>query len=174
MKIITISVGELQTNCYALINDNNECIIVDPGAEGEKIKTVLKDYLVVGIWITHSHHDHIGAKEELEEYYNVTSNNFEIPTFEVEVIKTPGHRFDSLTFYFKEEKIMFTGDFLFQGTIGRLDLEGSSFNEMLDSLNKIKKYPKDILVYPGHGDSTSLLEETDVINYYINWVSNRL
>ena len=51
---------------------------------------------------------------------------------------------------------MFTGDFIFKGTIGRTDLPGGSFKEMIESLNKISKYNKDIIVYPGHGDSTIL------------------
>ena len=63
---------------------------------------------------------------------------------------------DSITFYFRNDKIMFTGDFLFKETIGRFDLVGSDYNKMLDSIFKIKKYDDDIVIYPGHGNSSIL------------------
>ena len=53
---------------------------------------------------------------------------------------------------------MFTGDFLFKESIGRCDL-GGNIKDMKDSINKIKKYDKNIIIYPGHGDSTTLGEE---------------
>ena len=54
---------------------------------------------------------------------------------------------------------MFTGDFLFFNTIGRCDLEGGDEQEMLESIEKIKEYEDDIVVYPGHGPSTVLGRE---------------
>ena len=60
-----------------------------------------------------------------------------IGDFDFEIIKTNGHTMDCLTFYFRKEKIMFTGDFLFKGTIGRCDLLESDYSEMLKSLKKI-------------------------------------
>ena len=80
-------------------------------------------------------------------------------SFSYEIIKTPGHASDSLTFYFKDEKVMFTGDFLFFHTIGRCDLETSSIEDMKKSLEEIKKYPDDIKIYPGHGRGSVLGEE---------------
>ena len=61
---------------------------------------------------------------------------------------------------------MFVGDFIFKGTIGRCDLEGGNFNEMLQSLQKIKKYEKEITLYPGHGDKTTLKEELENNPYF--------
>ena len=60
---------------------------------------------------------------------------------------------------------MFTGDFVFYHDIGRCDLEGGSFEEMKKSIEKIKKYNKNIVIYPGHGMSTTLDEEKEN-NYY--------
>ena len=54
-----------------------------------------------------------------------------------------------------EDKVIFTGDFLFAGSIGRTDLGGSDV-DMKKSLEKIKKYDKDIVIYPGHGPSSTL------------------
>ena len=62
---------------------------------------------------------------------------------------------------------MFDGDFVFEGNIGRCDLEGGSMSEMMRSINKIKKYPDDTTIYPGHGEFTKLGHEK-LKNYYFN------
>ena len=64
--------------------------------------------------------------------------------FSFQVIYTPGHSKDSISFYFKEEKLMFVGDFVFKESIGRCDLPGGSEEEMQESLSKIKGYPVDV------------------------------
>ena len=61
---------------------------------------------------------------------------------------------------------MFTGDFLFKETIGRTDLPSGNQNEMFKSLNKIKSYPGDTKIYPGHGPSTTLKYEKEN-NYFL-------
>ena len=58
---------------------------------------------------------------------------------------------------------MFVGDFIFKGGIGRTDLEDADEKEMIKSLNKIKTYPDDITIYPGHGDITKLGYEKNYI-----------
>ena len=54
---------------------------------------------------------------------------------------------------------MFTGDFIFKGSIGRVDLPGGNALEMKDSLKKITKFSLNTILYPGHGDKTTLKEE---------------
>ena len=165
LKIEHLVLGRLRTNCY-IVKKDNKCIIIDPGDEAEVIKEACKDYEVEEILVTHHHFDHILALEELEKTYQVKHNTFLRKTFKYEVIKTPGHASDSLTFYFKEEKIMFTGDFLFYHTIGRCDLETSSIEDMKNNLVKISKYPDDILIYPGHGRPSVLGEEKKYFDQY--------
>lgn len=155
--------GELSTNVY-LIQKDNECLIVDPACNFEFIKQIIGDLKLVGILITHYHFDHIGALNELQKYYNVSvfDNNNDLnnlSNFSFEIIHNPGHSSDSVSFYFKEEKMMFVGDFIFKDTIGRTDLETGSMEEMLKSLDMIKKYDDDITLYPGHGDITTLKQE---------------
>ncbi|MGN1338612.1 MAG: MBL fold metallo-hydrolase [Candidatus Coprovivens sp.] len=164
MLIKTVVVGDLQTNCYILIKDN-KALVIDPGDEFDKIKNELNDYDVIGCYITHSHFDHIGALDELLKEYNLKLNNQKELVFDFEVIETPGHTDDSVTYYFKEDKIMFTGDFIFYRSIGRTDLGGND-KDMLDSLEIIKKYPDDIKIYPGHGLSTILGDEKKYFSYY--------
>ena len=61
---------------------------------------------------------------------------------------------------------MFTGDFLFKGTIGRMDLPGGNTEEMKKSLETIFCYPENITIYPGHGSISNLGEEKKYWNYY--------
>ena len=61
---------------------------------------------------------------------------------------------------------MFVGDFVFKTTIGRCDLEDGDYNKMLISIDKIKNYPKDMVIYPGHGDKTTLGYEIDNNIYF--------
>ena len=60
---------------------------------------------------------------------------------------------------------MFVGDFIFRGTIGRCDLEGGNIKDMKNSLNIIKKYDKDVKLYPGHGDITTIGYELEYNPY---------
>ena len=171
MIIKRLVLGPLSTNCYLIIKDN-DCLIVDPADNVEIIKKELNNFNLVGILITHYHFDHIGALEELKKHYNVpiydySNNNINVENFHFEIIHNPGHTSDSVTFYFKDEKIMFVGDFIFKETIGRTDLDTGNMLEMQVSLNMIKKYDDDIILYPGHGESTTLGYEK-VNNVYFN------
>jgi len=163
MKISKIKVGLLKCNCY-LIENGEECLLIDPGDDYLEIKEFIKDKKIVGILLTHSHFDHSASVDNLCDefgycvysYKNLDEGKFNISSFNFEVIKTDGHTRDCLCFYFEDEKIMFTGDFLFKGTIGRCDLLESNFDEMRESLIKISKYDDDIKIYPGHGTSSEL------------------
>lgn len=164
MNIKTIQVGPLETNCYILSIDN-ECIVVDPGDEFFKIKKAIGDKKVIGCLVTHFHQDHIQALEELVSYYDVEINKSKYGKFEYEIIETPGHTFDSKTFYFKKDNIMFTGDFIFYQSIGRTDLGGNT-KDMITSLENFKKYDDSIIIYPGHGPSTILGKEKRYFDLY--------
>ena len=177
MNIKRIVTGYLEENCYIIKDDKNkECLIVDPGAEFEKIKKETGNYKVLKILLTHNHFDHVGALDELLKEYkidvlkkdNLEEKEYNYNTFTFKVIFTPGHTNDSVTYYFEKEKTMFTGDFLFQGTIGRTDLPTGNIKEMLESLNKIKTYSNDIKIYPGHGNMSTLELEFQNNPYFIN------
>lgn len=165
MKVEKIITGPLEENCY-IISKNNKCLLLDPGSNGDKIIKQIGNQEVLAILVTHSHFDHIGALEELEKYYkcpiydynNCLEKEYIIGPFKFEVIYTLGHTLDSISFYFKKENLMFVGDFLFEGTIGRCDLNGN-YKLMEESLEKIKTYDKNIIIYSGHGNQTTLNNE---------------
>ncbi len=164
MEIEKVVVGPLATNCY-LVTQNQKTIIIDPGDEAEKIITACKGKKVVGILITHHHFDHITALKKIEDYFQV-KESLQVPDFNYEIIKTPGHTSDSLSYYFPDEKVLFSGDFLFYHTIGRTDLVTGSNVDMQKSLELITHYPDDVKVYPGHGIDTILGPEKKNFNLY--------
>lgn len=167
MKIEKLQVGQLRTNCYFII-EGNDLIVVDPGDEYEKIKTKIGNHNLKAIFLTHGHFDHNGALEKLLNDNQVQVNPKTISGFNYQIIPTPGHTEDSITFYFPEEKIMFTGDFLFYQNISRTDFPGGNNQEMIKSLEMIKKYDDNIIVYPGHGSETVLKNEKLRFDKHLN------
>ncbi len=167
MKITKINVSVYKTNCY-ILSIGNDSLVIDPGDDFPKIEKAIGNKNVLGAIVTHSHPDHNGAVNHFEniyDYNNLKEGMNKIGPFEFEVIHTKGHRFDCITLYFENEKVMFTGDFLFYGTIGRTDLEGSNEEDMKKSIDKIKKYP-DAKIYPGHGWTTTLKREKEKNIYF--------
>lgn len=163
MQVRIIKVGNLQTNCYILVS-NGKCLVVDPGDQFYSIDTQIGVNELMGILITHRHYDHIGALDELVSHYrvpvyefnNTEEKRYEIGPFKFEIIRNPGHSSDSITFYFYEYNFMFSGDFIFKGSIGRTDLETGNDDDMRNSLVKIYDYSDRIKIYPGHGETTVL------------------
>lgn len=163
MVIEKIEVGELLCNCY-LVTLGNYSLLIDPGDDYSKILEFIGKRKVIGILITHGHADHIGCVKKLVEDFSYPLYQFDslheghldIQDFSIEVLFNPGHSKDSVSYYFEKEGVMFVGDFIFRKTIGRCDLEGGDFGEMLQSLSKMKRYDPNIILYPGHGDKTTL------------------
>ncbi|OOB78509.1 MAG: hypothetical protein BEN19_09095 [Epulopiscium sp. Nuni2H_MBin003] len=78
-------------------------------------------------------------------------------TFKVKVLHTPGHSEGSVIL--EIENLLFTGDTLFKGTIGRVDFEGGDSYKMKESLKRLAKLPKDYQVFPGHEEPSTLEHE---------------
>ncbi|MCR4604237.1 MAG: MBL fold metallo-hydrolase [Prevotella sp.] len=79
---------------------------------------------------------------------------------QIQVFHTPGHSPGSVLLYIEEEKVVFAGDTLFRMGVGRTDLEGGSWQQLMDSLQHVvAKLPADVKVLPGHGPSTTIGEE---------------
>ena len=165
MNIKNVVVGNLETNCYILEKDG-EVLIIDPGDDANKIIENVNGN-VVGIIVTHHHFDHVGALESVKTYYNTKVYDYSnlnkinnVGVFAFEVIPTPGHTDDSISVYFKEDNIMFVGDFVFFGSIGRTDLGGNNL-DMKKSIETILLYNDSIKLYPGHGKYTFIGDERD-------------
>ena len=117
---------------------------------------------------THHHYDHVGGNDHLKKKYgsNIVGFKYDkdrIPgidilvednkiwldkDFEAKIIHIPGHTSGHICFYFEKEKIAFTGDTLFSLGCGRI-FEGT-YEQMFESLNKLKKLPIETKIYCGH------------------------
>lgn len=195
-KVITGKIGE---NCF-IISKNNECIIVDPGDNADKIINKLDGLKVLAILLTHGHYDHISACPKLVSTYNVpvyihegdkdypfdgklncfhyfardfqfgdiepvsiTEGVLHIGSFNIDVLHTPGHTPGSCCFLI--EGHLFSGDTLFKGTCGRTDLGQGSMADMKQSLKYLLTLDKNTVVYPGHGDYTTIGNEKYTFNF---------
>ena len=168
MEVHTLVVGPLETNCY-ILTQGYECVIIDPGAEFEIIREFVKDYKVVGCLLTHSHDDHIGALEKVLSTYNLSVNQIKSNNFKHIDINTPGHTKDSKCYYFENINTMFCGDFLFKDSIGRIDLGGNK-KDMINSLELMKSFNDNIILYPGHGPQTTLGREKTKFEIYKEYI----
>lgn len=79
---------------------------------------------------------------------------------EFEAISTPGHTAGGMSYYLKNEKVLFSGDTLFEGAVGRCDLPTGSMSVIIKSIKeKLMILPDEVIVYPGHGPSTTIGDE---------------
>lgn len=85
------------------------------------------------------------------------------------VIATPGHSPGGVCFHFPGEEVLFSGDTLFQGSVGRTDLPGGSAAALAKSLAKLTRLPPSTRIYPGHGFATTLALEKES-NYFLRGV----
>jgi glyoxylase-like metal-dependent hydrolase (beta-lactamase superfamily II) len=96
---------------------------------------------------------------------------FSVGQIAVKVIETPGHTPGGVTFHLKADHnkdILIAGDTLFLGSIGRTDLPGGNFNDLMSSIkNKIFQYPDETVVITGHGPMTSVGKEK-ATNPFVN------
>lgn len=168
-------------------DDTKECGIIDPGGNAKKIENeiISKGLKAKFILITHGHADHVDGVEELAKALNIPfyisktdeeymlQDNFVYGTLPkasgylkegdtlslgkhtIKVIETPGHTKGGLCFLV--EDLLFTGDTLFQGSVGRTDLIGGDMAEIINSIKtKLLPLGDHIKVFPGHGPSSTI------------------
>lgn len=193
MKIIKLTVGSVETNCYiAVCNETKEMVIIDPGGDCDLIIKTITNLKAKYIINTHGHYDHIKCNQVLKNFTNApvlihkndafmltnSEHNFsfflgeqfssppadkllednDIISFgkiKLLVIHTPGHTKGGICLLYN--KILFTGDTLFAGSIGRCDFPFASEKNLLQSINtKLMSLSDDIKIYPGHGENSTL------------------
>lgn len=191
MKIKSMQVGELATNCYILIDDvEKKAAVIDPGDEADRILAELRglDAQVEYILLTHGHYDHIGAVAQLHEalpgtkvylhkadsrgtgfhvvpladqvadlkYYS-DGDTLTLGSLTIYVIHTPGHTPGGVTL--QVEDVLFTGDTLFAGSMGRSDFPGGNTQQLFASLKRLALLEGDYQVLPGHDRTTTMGRE---------------
>lgn len=167
--------------------DTKECGIIDPGGDAKKIEAIIKSlnanpkYII----LTHGHFDHVGGVIELMDVYNIPyyisetdekymekdnsvfgtlpkassylkdGDTIELGNNVIKVIATPGHTKGGVCFLVNDK--LFTGDTLFQGSVGRSDFIGGDGRELVNSIKtKLLPLGDEIEVYPGHGDASTI------------------
>ena len=168
----------LRDNYSYLIHEErtNTVSIIDPSDFSTCDKKIIKYSKLDYILNTHHHADHIDGNLKLKKKYNSKilgfgldkiripgidislkeNQKYKIGNLEFEVIFVPGHTKGHIAFFFREEKVVFTGDTLFSLGCGRV-FEGTH-KEMFESLNKLKNLPFDTKVYCGHEYTKSNLK----------------
>jgi len=93
-------------------------------------------------------------------FFNMGLNKKRIGSFVMEVIHTPGHSPGSVSFYNRENNIVFVGDLIFECSVGRTDVPGGSFDMLEQSIiDKIYSLGDACIIYPGHGPKTTVGRE---------------
>ena len=196
MKIRVLQVGPIGTNCYLLEDETtNAAAIIDPGGEGKRILDLVQaDGMDVKlILLTHAHFDHTGGVAELHKalpdvpvYLHPADaellgsqvfpaigvptvpydegDTLTLGSLTISVLHTPGHTPGGVCL--KVGDALFTGDTLFQGSMGRTDFAGGSYDQIMASLKRLAALPGDYHVLPGHM-GTSTLEAERKSNYYM-------
>ena len=181
------------TNSFVLITDAGHAVVIDPAAEVQEYDKIFKDNnaKLTHIFCTHGHYDHVGSAGVLSREWgakvwcepadcmgvqlfplkSADSGYEEGETIQVDELNftvwhTPGHTEGSVVLLCGG--YLFVGDTVFQGSIGRTDLDGGSSRKMDESLRKFAALPipKETQLLPGHGDFSTFGEELNS-NFYI-------
>lgn len=201
MHIKIQPMGMTQTNCYIVTVEGKD-LIIDPGM-GATPWVLENAKNPVAILNTHGHYDHVWSNSDLQErlkiplycpkadafmlqkcplgqptppsipdYKVVGDEALEIEGIQVQYRHFPGHTPGCSIIQIKD--VWFSGDFLFQQSIGRWDFPFSSGEEMLKSLQKAAMIQEDYTLYPGHGMSTTLKVEQNIMPYWIEQLKRTL
>lgn len=187
LKIHVLPLGDYQTNCYIVHEENStDCLIIDPGYEPEIISSYLEEKSLTpeAILLTHCHFDHVGAVKDLAAQYDCKvfldkkelamppmltngplyytdgygdGDTLTLAGIPIQVLETPGHTPGSVCLIM--EDTLFSGDTLFAGSCGRTDLPCGDARAMRDSLRRLAALSGNYRVCPGHGPSSTLNRE---------------
>jgi glyoxylase-like metal-dependent hydrolase (beta-lactamase superfamily II) len=168
--VLQVAVGQMANFTYIVADDENgEAAVIDPSWDLDKLIQTLKknNWRAKYIINTHTHFDHVIGNEQMAELTGAKivqhknsqlekdiavsdGDTIEIGSIRLRVLYTPGHSKDSICLLL-EDQFIFTGDTLFVGNCGRVDLPGSDAKEMYDSLfNRLAKLNENLILYPGH------------------------
>lgn len=197
MKIISAPMGPYQTNCY-IATINNKDFIIDPGVDSlHWISNNVTN--PIAILNTHGHFDHVWSNKAVKEKYNIPiycpkddcfmleddpfsqgtpsskadievidSQLFVLAGIEIGFHHFPGHTPGCSAIEIQDA--LFSGDFIFEGSIGRVDFPYSNPDDMKKSIKKVLTWEKDMNIYPGHGNSTTLHKEKSSLKAWLNYI----
>jgi len=172
------------TNCYIFGDEKSkEVVIIDAGGEPLAIirRIELREFKPIALINTHGHPDHTGGTETIREHFNIPvmyhpneqklvgfhevthvkePDVIEVGSERLHVLDSPGHSPGGMLLVSYENKIIFTGDTLFAGSIGRTDFAGGDYSTLMNSIRfkimRNKKITDDFQVLPGHMQESSV------------------
>jgi len=197
MKILSKACGDYQTNCYIVKVDGKD-FIIDPGIGATKwvMENVENPKAILN---THGHFDHVWSNSELKEKLEIPiyapegdefllkddQHGFNMPSstadFKIKgdkVINIDGVDFKFALFaghtpgcsIIEIDGNIFSGDFIFAGSIGRVDFPYSNPNDMKNSIKKFLKRDDNAKIYPGHGGSTTVKKEQGGLKRWLDFI----
>ena len=177
-KIDSRILGMVGTNCYLLCNmDIKECVLIDPADSQDEISRMIDesgcslkgDKYDVKVYAScdekntlEQPHINLGEAYGLKlsvkaDVWHKDGEILKLAGFDIEALHTPGHTEGGTCYYIREIGVLFSGDTLFCGSVGRTDFPGGSMSEIVRSIKeKVMVLPDDTKVYPGHGEGTSV------------------
>ena len=197
MELKIKPMGATQTNCYIVSIDNKD-IIIDPGT-GAGPWVMQNTTNPIAILNTHGHFDHVWSNKELKEKLNIPiyipkddafmlrndpfgqgtpssdadfeiigDSEFELEGIKIKYIHTPGHTPGNSIIII--EDCCFSGDFIFENSIGRVDFPYSNPSDMKKSIKKFLELDFDMKLYPGHGNPTTIKIEQSRVGAWLNYI----
>lgn len=192
INVEVLNLGPMD-NCTYLVSENGQALLIDPAWDMNFIIHTLeqKKLTLCGVLFTHGHFDHVKFSQTLLEHFHLCAyleendaslsglppellhlyrgdQTFHIGPFEVKILATPGHTAGGVCLLI--EDALFTGDTLFPGACGRVDLPSSNPRDMLASLRRIAALPEETRIFAGHsygGRCSSTVGQEKLQNPYV-------
>jgi glyoxylase-like metal-dependent hydrolase (beta-lactamase superfamily II) len=189
-EVHQIVVGPMDNNVYILrCKRSGEAMLVDAANEHEALLPICRDLGVNQVVETHGHWDHIQAVPAVREAgisvavtsadagmlpsYDLILDDDEIlqvGDLRLRTLATPGHTPGSICFAVEGTNLLFSGDTLFPGGPGNTSFEGGDFDTIVTSIDRriFAKFSPDTLILPGHGNSTTVGEESPHLQEWVD------
>lgn len=188
MKLTSLTVGSIGTNCYIVYDEATKAaVVIDPSDDAALVLARIEALGLEprAILLTHGHFDHGGDVESLLQRQNVPvylhpadrrlpswlthglradreladGQVLDFDGLRFRVLHTPGHTPGGVCLLCGD--MLFAGDTLFAGSCGRTDLPGGDWEQMRASLRRLAALEGDYKVFPGHGEATTLAVERE-------------
>ena len=185
------------TNCYIAEIDQKE-FIIDPGIGADTwVRENVKN--PVAILNTHAHFDHVWSNQKLKEFYDIPiycpkddifmlfddpfsqgtppsvpdvevvgDEDFDINGVKIKYLFFPGHTPGCSAILIKDA--LFSGDFVFKDSIGKVDFPFSDASKMKKSIDKFLKIKENYRIFPGHGENTTVFNEQKTLPNWLNYI----